>query len=621
MSFLDATDDYVSWRDQWFTAELTARLPVSGLWVYTWREVIPNPTGPGYVKLDAGRAGSPDDCPAYELHNTSVPVTDPAHIDDPARVAALVWMRLRGVCDNGKLVYEFRNPRSRYGTWAQLTAYSVPYYSWTEVYWNGAGWAVRVNGYSGTLNAHEYNGQRCRTDADPPANIGETVWMELSDGPDGSGAPWVFRGTGLDSFPAQISGPPATLPLPWVGTGHPWVEWDTRTNVPLSGGRSSTTEGAYARDLTLTNEDLTGHLVELSLDRTGLWYNFLAHPRVRLASGGNYADVRVLDFDQSRGFTLAHNSVGSFFAEEVGISLDPAIVVFTSGDQTISGVKTFTSVIVAVLGVNVGSSAHDNRLSIGNGGTRQAIGLYVDGSADGSTDARLQLLSDGAGDITCRLQRTDASGGNPKFEIADTGSTWTGGTATTGGAVFKGGLYISGAITGSGGTVTGITAGSGLSGGTITGSGTIAVLTGLSITIGGSGIQLVGDSASPGASKYYGTDAGSVKGWYSLPSPGTGTVTSVATTNSISGGTITTTGTLQLVNDSGSPGNSKYYGTDSGGTKGFFSLPSGGAGTSAPSNFNSPGTAGQIAVDGSGNFYVCYGTNAWAKFVPDSTSF
>lgn len=34
---------------------------------------------------------------------------------------------------------------------------------------------------------------------------------------------------------------------------------------------------------------------------------------------------------------------------------------------------------------------------------------------------------------------------------------------------------------------------------------------------------------------------------------------------------------VKLVNDSGSPGNSKYYGTDSGGTKGYHSLPSAGA--------------------------------------------
>ena len=34
-------------------------------------------------------------------------------------------------------------------------------------------------------------------------------------------------------------------------------------------------------------------------------------------------------------------------------------------------------------------------------------------------------------------------------------------------------------------------------------------------------------------------------------------------------------GSVSLQGDSASPGNSKYYGTDSGGSKGFFTLPSG----------------------------------------------
>jgi hypothetical protein len=51
-----------------------------------------------------------------------------------------------------------------------------------------------------------------------------------------------------------------------------------------------------------------------------------------------------------------------------------------------------------------------------------------------------------------------------------------GASATTGGATFENGLYISGTISGGGsGTVTSITAGTGLSGGTITTSGTIAL--------------------------------------------------------------------------------------------------------------------------------------------------
>jgi hypothetical protein len=49
------------------------------------------------------------------------------------------------------------------------------------------------------------------------------------------------------------------------------------------------------------------------------------------------------------------------------------------------------------------------------------------------------------------------------------------------------------------------------------------------------------------------------------------TAVSISTANSLTGGgDITATRTLSLVNDAASPGNSKYYGTDSGGTKGFF---------------------------------------------------
>ncbi len=54
---------------------------------------------------------------------------------------------------------------------------------------------------------------------------------------------------------------------------------------------------------------------------------------------------------------------------------------------------------------------------------------------------------------------------------------------------------------------------------------------------------------------------------------GSGTVTSVATSGSLTGGAITTTGTLSLVNDNAAPGNRYYYGTDLSGIKGFFELP------------------------------------------------
>lgn len=51
---------------------------------------------------------------------------------------------------------------------------------------------------------------------------------------------------------------------------------------------------------------------------------------------------------------------------------------------------------------------------------------------------------------------------------------------------------------------------------------------------------------------------------------GTGTVTSVGTSGSLTGGTITTAGVLSLVNDNASPGNFYFYGTDAAGVKGFY---------------------------------------------------
>ncbi len=96
-----------------------------------------------------------------------------------------------------------------------------------------------------------------------------------------------------------------------------------------------------------------------------------------------------------------------------------------------------------------------------------------------------------------------------------------------------------------------------VTGGPITGSGTIT---------------LVNDNAAPGNSQYYGTDTTGTKGFFPLPAGG-GSVTEVDTALSVTGGPITGSGTITLVNDNAAPGNSQYYGTDTTGTKGYFPLP------------------------------------------------
>ncbi|MGB4762768.1 MAG: hypothetical protein WBP12_05440, partial [Candidatus Saccharimonas sp.] len=80
--------------------------------------------------------------------------------------------------------------------------------------------------------------------------------------------------------------------------------------------------------------------------------------------------------------------------------------------------------------------------------------------------------------------------------------------------------------------------------------------------------------------------------------------TTVTGTNSITGGgDLSANRTLTLVNDSATPGTGKYYGTDGSGSKGFFDLPSTGSGTYASLGNKT------IGFTGSGADYICDGTN------------
>jgi len=101
-----------------------------------------------------------------------------------------------------------------------------------------------------------------------------------------------------------------------------------------------------------------------------------------------------------------------------------------------------------------------------------------------------------------------------------------------------------------------------------------------SIIISSNTLQLSGDEASPGNNQYYGTDGGGSKGYYDFSasldekvkaSAGDGTAgyLDAKVANSI----IVSSNTLQLSGDAASPGNTKYYGTDGGGTKGYYSIP------------------------------------------------
>lgn len=77
---------------------------------------------------------------------------------------------------------------------------------------------------------------------------------------------------------------------------------------------------------------------------------------------------------------------------------------------------------------------------------------------------------------------------------------------------------------------------------------------------------------------------------------GAGTVTQVNTAGSVTGGPITGTGTITLVNDNATPGNSYYYGTNASGVKGFYSLTAGSGSVTSVSVVSANGFAGTVAT-------------------------
>jgi hypothetical protein len=125
----------------------------------------------------------------------------------------------------------------------------------------------------------------------------------------------------------------------------------------------------------------------------------------------------------------------------------------------------------------------------------------------------------------------------------------------------------------------------------------------MSVTSDSGGIKLSGDAASPGNTKYYGTDGAGAKGWHSFPS----SLSSYSFQWSIA---QTSPNIVRLTNDVDIPGLVKYYGTNGSGTKGWFALPNGGKNFLFPQSvFENSGTVtlkGDQANPGNVKYY---GTN------------
>ena|GEM_PF-7041169 len=124
----------------------------------------------------------------------------------------------------------------------------------------------------------------------------------------------------------------------------------------------------------------------------------------------------------------------------------------------------------------------------------------------------------------------------------------------------------------------------------------------------GGGLEWTSAAGSPDAttsSKGIIQLAGDLGGTATAPTvPGlagkVGTTRTISTTGSLTGGgDLSTNRTLSLVNDSTTPGNSKYYGTDGTGTKGYYTIPSAGE----------VNTASNIGAGGVGIFKQKTGVN------------
>lgn len=94
-AYLD--ENYLTRREGLFRVRLTARTTVSGKYVYSGYEVIPDPTAlAGLALANPGRSFDPTACPLFEINNTEVSVSG-----EP-----IVWARLRS-SEGGVPSYEF----------------------------------------------------------------------------------------------------------------------------------------------------------------------------------------------------------------------------------------------------------------------------------------------------------------------------------------------------------------------------------------------------------------------------------------------------------------------------------------------------------------------------------
>ena len=282
--------------------------------------------------------------------------------------------------------------------------------------------------------------------------------------------------------------------------------------------------------------------ITLTGDATGSGTTSIPVTLANVVTAGSYNTVTV----NAKGLVSGGSNVAYLTANQT---------IALSGDATGSG-TTAIAVKLANSGVTAGGPY--NQVTV------DARGIVTAASSAAYLTATVTIAQGGTGQTTANaaLNALLPAQSGQAGKVLQTNGTSTSWVAAGGGS-----LTLTGDVTGSGtgsvattiasGAVTyakmqNTAAGPVLLGNPLAGAGTLAEippLSGGSVVITGSTIHLANENTYPaGTSTYYGTDSTGLKGFWSLPAAGgTGTVTSVTAGTGLTGGTITTTGTIALV--------------------------------------------------------------------------
>lgn len=271
---------------------------------------------------------------------------------------------------------------------------------------------------------------------------------------------------------------------------------------------------------------------------------------VKESDGTPSISASTISFDGASGtqpFTVT-DSGGGVALVSIAHASNTQVGIVNTTDQGFAGIKSFGWGIrlddALATGMHIGFQGYTT--SSGNTTDMAEITWLADGSTSNYLQTKVYSTDSQAAGIFSRLKPSEAfdavarfqigmvpfTGGSssdfPIYSIADgSGAVHDGGSATTGGLTFKGGLYISGSASGgytdeeaqdAVGLMLVDTDTVDLTYDDASNSIEADVRYQMSITSDASGIKLVGDSASPGNSKYYGTDSGGTKGYHSLSS-------------------------------------------------------------------------------------------------------